>query len=280
MSDKKMKSHDWWSKASLVTLACTLILTGAIAPVNSGTPSNSTQQWARNSLARYYAWFNAPWTADDRPYREIRNDIDHELAKGQKPRMLLQKYKALALLDSTSTKALFGYGYATYQASILPNGIREAEASQESGNSFIALEKISVPHTYNYARLRFLKDSLDAPDPELLGVGKRLLSHDPSDYEAEYALAITAYVSPKPADRLQAAAYQQDLAKRFPQDPRQYKLKAWMHYITAIQSHSQKEAEKSIALYQQYAANAPEFRVDTEDKIRIIKALQEMWRKA
>lgn len=124
----------------------------------------------------------------------------------------------------------------------------------------------------------FLQESLGSPDPELIGVGKRLLARTPNDYEVEYALAVMANISAKPSDRSQAVVYQQDLAQQFSRDPRQYLLLAAIHRTNAIRSHSQTEAEASIAAFQQYAALAPGFRADIADKIRLMRALQAMWR--
>lgn len=267
-----------WIRAYVVLISCLLIVSGAIIRADSNPLSKSDLDKARASLAKDYAWFNAPCTDNDRPYHDIRDGIDHALATGQKPAVMLQQYETAARQQPNNSQAVFAYGYAVYKAATLPNAISENEAFQEEGKVYYAWEKVHAPHTYNYARLMFLHWSLTAPTPELIPLGKRLLARDPNDYEAEYGLAVMANVSPKASDRSQTVAYQQDLARRFPNDPRQYRLLAAIYRVTAIRSHNQAEADKSIAAFRQYLALAPEFRVQTQENIRLIQELQTMWR--
>lgn len=278
MPYNKIKPHNQRAKVYVIAIASLLVLTGPAARADNGPSSESMQEWARASLAKDYAWFNALWTGDDSPYRNIRNSIDHDLARGQKPRTILQRYEDTAKQQPNSPEAVFAYGYAVYKAATLPNAISGAEAFQGEAKVYDAWEKVHAPHTYNYARVMFLQESLGAPDPKLIGVGKRLLARNLNDYEIEYGLAVMANVSTNSSDRSQAKAYQQDLARRFPHDPRQYRLLAGIYRITAQRSHSQAEAEKSIAAYRQYLTLAPEFRASTEDDIRLMKELQAMWR--
>ncbi len=277
MSDKKIILHQQ-VKLSLVLIACLLVVPVQVAKVNSAPLSKSDLDQARASLARYYAWFNAPWTINDSAYQNIRNTIDHDLVRGQKPTVILQRDKEIAEQQPNNPQAIFAYGYGVYKAATLPNAINGDEAFQEEGKVYDAWEKVHAPHTYNYVRLMFLQQSLSAPTPELIPAGKRLLARNPDDYEVEYGLAVVANVSAKPSDRSQAVAYQQDLARRFPNDPRQYRLLAAIYRITAIRTKSEAEADKSIAAFQQYLALAPEYRPQIEDNIRLMKALQAMWR--
>ena len=224
------------------------------------------------------AWFNSPWTGNDQPYQNIRSDIDQALAEGQKPAAVLQKYRDVAQKQPNSPQAIFGYGYAVYKAETLPNGLSEAETFQDSCKVSLMWMKVHGPHTYDYARLMFLHESLSSPTPDLIAVGKRLLARNPIDYEAEYGLATMASVSLNPTEHAQALVYQQDLARRFPNDPRQYRLLAEIYRADAARPHSEAEAAKSIAAYQQYLVSAPQFQAKTENDIRLMKELQTMWR--
>ncbi len=270
--------HNCWVNACLIPMIGLTTLFSPAVQADGGLSREAIQQWARASLARDYAWFNSPWIDDDRPYQNIRNKIGQALAEGQKPLAVLQRYRTLAQQQPDNPQAIFGYGYAVYKAETLPNGPSEADTFQDSCNVSKMWTTVHGPHTYDYVRLMFLHESLSSPTPDLIAVGRRLLARSPNDYEVEYGLATMASVSLKPTERSQALVYQQDLAQRFPNDPRQYRLAAEIHRAASARTHSNTEAAKSIAAYQQYLVLAPQFRAKTENDIRLMKELQGMWR--
>lgn len=278
MSRKKI-IYDQWFKANVMLIACLLVMFLPVEKVNSAPLSKSDLDQARASLAKDYAWFNAPWIIGDSAYQNIRNSIDNAYARGQKPGAVLQRYKETAEQQPSSAQALFGYGYAVYRADTAPNEPAGYDLFQEKGKIYTLSEKFRPPHIYNWTRLMFLHWSLGSPDPKLIPVGKRLLARNPDDYEVEYGLALMANASMKPEERSLAVTYQQDLARRFPNDPRQYRLLAQIYSGNAALSHSQGEADKSIAADQKYLALAPAFRKKTEEDIRIMREYQAMWRK-
>lgn len=273
----KFKQSCSWVDACLVLMIGLAIPFSPAVQADGGLSREAIQQWARASLARDYAWFNVPWTGNDQPYQNIRSEIDQALAKGQKPASVLQKYRTFAQQQPNSPQAIFGYGYAVYEAETLPKGLNEAEVFQDSCKVSELWMKVHGPHTYDYARLMFLHESLSSPTPDLIAVGKRLLARSPNDYEVEYGLATMASVSLKPTERAQALIYQQDLAQRFPNDPRQYRLLAEIYRGDAARTHSEAQAARSIAAYERYLALAPQFQAKTENDIRLMKELQVMW---
>lgn len=275
----KIIQRSRWISTCCMVMVSLLVLANPAVYADNSQPLTADQKQARNYLAKYYAWFDAPWMIGDSAYQNIRSNIDHDLARGQKPGAVLRKYKEAEEQQPSSPQALFGYGYAVYKAGTAPNEPNEYDLFQEKGKVYALWEKVRPPHIYNWTRLMFLHWSLGSPDPNLIPVGKRLLARDPDDYEVEYGLALMANASMKPEERSQALYYQQDLARRFPSDPRQYRLLAQIYGSDAARSHSQADAEKSITASQKYLALAPEFQKKTEENIRIMKEYQVMWRK-
>lgn len=238
-------------------------------------------EYAKQSLRREYAWFNAPWTDSDRPYARLRHQIEQKFARSQKPVDILKKYKTMVAQHPTDPQAVFAYGYAAYTIANIPDAINSWDASQELGDFYLAWEKVSAPHTYNYARLLFLTDSNAVTDPNLVAVGKRLAARNPNDYDVEYYLAVALNLSNNISERTQAITYQQDLARRFPNDPRQYRLLGLVHYITAFRTHSQSEAEQAIAAYQRYGSLSPsteDTRSYVDSRVRFLRQLQARWK--
>lgn len=260
-------------------MVCLRISASSAVLADNNQSDKSMQAWARASLARDYAWFNAPWIIGDSTYQNIRNSIDNAFARGQKSGAILQRYKEAAEQQPSSSRAFFAYGYAVYKADTAPSEPNGYDLFQEKGKVYDLWEKTRPPHIYNWSRLMFLHWALGSPDPELIPVGKRLLARNPDDYEVEYGLALMANASIKPDERSLALTYQRDLARRFPNDPRQYRLLAEIYKINAARGRNQTDADKSVAANQKYLALAPAFRKKTEEDIRIMKEYQAMWRK-
>lgn len=220
--------------------------------------SSATQQaLSKQHLEKLYASLNAPWADDDRPYQNIRSSIEKALAQGQSTAALLQQYETPARRQPHDAKALFGWGYAAYWAATAPSTISESQAHQELGDVYLAIGRIQVPHTFNYARLRFLNIACIVPDQELTPIGKRMLQHDPNDYDVKYYLASVLSVSRVPTDRQQSVAYAQDLIRQHPSMPSVYSLLGSIYYEAWHRDKRKEDAEQSVAAYRHYLQLAP-----------------------
>lgn len=271
------------NKSKAVALLGTMIL--CLAPLAScDTLSSSTKTSINKNVANFYLWLNAPWTDDDSTYQSLRSDIDISLTKADHPAQKAEKYEEQYKKTPTNAKALFGYCYSAYKASELPNGINKSQfdAKFDDLYTLIAKSKLPLPHTYNYARLVFLGASrYHSAGPKLISVGTRLFKHKPSDDEVEYALSTMLTFSSIKKERDQAILYQHDLASRFPSDPRTYRLLGIIYYRMAWLSHSQLEADKSIAAYErEYELSRQDTETQREGKtiVNFIQHLKLQWK--
>lgn len=268
--------------AYIAALGCMML------PQQTSAQKNSLPSWmvaqAKQRLATYYAWLNAPWSDDDTPYQKIRDNIDRDLTAGQDAEAVYQRYKTQAVKAPTEPKAVFGLTYAAYRAEMTPSNSDKTQIIDDVGYISLLIEykKASLPHTYNYARLAFVSYASAFADPKMIDVGKRLFQRDSNDHDVEYYLSAVLNSSNDPADRQQAMAYEQDLARRTPNDPRLYRLLGMIHYNTAWVHHSQTELDACIEAYQRYLQLAPsdkETRSIIPARIKFAQNLKVQWSK-
>lgn len=239
---------------------------------------------AQAQLNAYYSWLNAPWTDDDAPYAAIRISVDKAVAKAAKPSEIVQDYKRKFINSPANAKLLFAYCYFAFKSSETPNGISKSQFQSEYDNFYTANSdrRLSLPHAYNYIRLAFLGDShYNSNSPFLTPLGKRLVKHSPEDADVQYALAKLLTYSDSSADRSLGAKYQQELAQRFPADPRTYYLLGSIHYRRAWLTHSQAEADLSIAAYQRSYKLSPQDKAtqrEGEITIKFVEDLKAKWK--
>ena len=269
-------------KTLIVTRFIVLLGSIGIFFISSAVLADQNSISANNRLNTYYSWLNSPWSNDDTIYQTLRNKIDLNLAKSSAPMLVVQQYKAKYEKKTTDPQALFAYCYSVYKTTGSNKGANYIQSQINSGILYktIAYSHVQIPHTYNYARLAFLETAFFR-SPRLISVGKRLIKHSPGDNEVEMALATVLTFSTAPADRSLALKYQQDLATRFPKQPGPYQLLGLLYYRTAWLNHSQEDANKSVAAYQQALDLSPknnESSSEYRDIIDFIKNLQVQWK--
>ena len=276
------KSHFSKRQQKIVLLFTAFITLACLSRTSSAATPESTRLFVKKRIATFYSWLNAPWTGNDAPYQTLRDNIDIALAKASHPTEIVQTYENQFTKTPTDSKVLFAYAYSTYKVTELPNGISYSLSHLNFGGVYdsIASAKNYPPHTYNYARLAFLENA-SLKNSKLISIGKRLLKHSPNDDEVEYALATVLIFSEAPADHTLAVSYQQDLVRRFPNDQRPYRLLGLIHYRTAWLTHSQAEADKSIAAYQRAFELSPKDKTtqsEGEMTIKFIQNLKTQWK--
>lgn len=250
-------------------------------PPTAAAPQTPSQIAVGASLKAHYAWMNAPWTEDDRPYQALRDTIERALSSGRKPADVVKQYQTAAAQRPADPLAKFGYYYAADRAENVPNGISNVEAWKADGDFESSLKKHLLPHTYNFVRLEFFRGVYGASDVHLIGVGRRLLKQDPKDTSVEYALATVLTYSDAPGDFAQAVALQQDLARRFPNSLKTAWLLGDIYYHTAYRTHSLADAERSVAAYQHaldVAPPTPEMRNAVRVTVLFIRNLEARWK--
>ena len=253
----------------------------SLPPPIGAAPATPSQIAVGASLKAHYAWMNAPWTEDDSPYQAVRDTIERVLSSGRKPADVVKQYQTGTTQRPSDPVAKFGYYYAADRAENVPNGISNLEAWKADGDFNSSVEKHLLPHTYNYARLAFLRNAREVGDIHVIGVGRRLLKQDPQDSSVEYALARVLTYSDTPSDFVQAVTLQKDLARRFPNSPKTAWLLGDIYYHTAYRSHSQADAERSVVAYQHaldVAPPTPEMRNAVRVTVLFIRQLEARWK--
>ena len=239
-----------------------LMLTQSAAFAAPPTPDQVAQSRAesRAMLHTYYAWLNAPWTDDDRPYQRIRTNIEQEISGKANPLDLLKKYQRAFEKAPGDPQTQFAYYYAAYKAAISPEGGDNAPFTigiPVLGNLFLVVIRTPPPHTYNYVRLAFLCEQYGFVDPNLKTVGLRLVGHDPSDYYAKYYTISSLALSSVPADHALALTYAHELLTNYPNKPSSHGIAASLHYQSWLKTKSKQEANIAISEFQKYLQLEP-----------------------
>ena len=215
-----------------------------------------------------WAWAQAPWDANDKPFVAIRKRIDAAVAKGQKPEVLARRFKAQAQVSAPGApqfkifkrdaKAQFAFGYSSYLASQAL--IYNSERSQMAlSNVPEALERPAFPRSYQYARLMFLVMSKHPSDERLRWAGERLVQRNPKDYAAKRGLARTLLYTTllRKQEKMQALSLINSVLKANPKDAATQSTKGFFYYMTSKQSKDPAEVQKAIDGYRAYLALAP-----------------------
>ncbi len=267
----------------LISVLIMLLVTGITMTLASHASTESDRKQAQASMDAYHAWLNAPWTDDDRPYATLRAEIDAAVLKTDKPIEFVRSYQKRSISQPSNPKLLFAYCYSIHKALSQANGLSYKDEQFGYPDFFydLARRKVHIPRTYNCVRLSFLRNAF-VKDQGTIKAGKRLLERTPDDAAVKYALAIILVYSDVPANRNLAADYQRSLAQRIPNDPRTYYLLGSIHYRQAWLTHSQAEADLSIAAYKRAYARSPQDAAtqrEGEMLFQFIEDLKAKWKK-
>jgi hypothetical protein len=78
------------------------------------------------------------------------------------------------------------------------------------------LEKPKFPRTYEYARLRFLAETITLPQGSFKNLGRRLLQHNLRDWDVKYSMVSVLTAGLVPPEKQEALGYTRDLARLDP----------------------------------------------------------------
>lgn len=156
---------------------------------------------------------------------------------------------------------MFGYYYLKlYEARVEAD--QTGKVSEKTHRLFsnlgygIQFGRVKFPHTYNFARLVFLCAMFDSFDRELIPLGKRLLAHDPSDYQVKYTLTGLLAGSKSQPDIDLAMGYAHELTNEYQHPGVQYLL-GYLYEKRWRQTHSKADANDATGEYRQYLNSAP-----------------------
>lgn len=227
-------------------------------------------------------WASEPWTGDDRPYQGIERDADKALASSWSVGNLLEQTSLLAKQKPNDPQAQFRWSYIAWQV---------VQAQPKSYDWSSATQAISVvlahgisPKTYSYARLRFL---LTRQDPDMTGLGERLLQRNPNDVPVKYHLSdsYSALFSERsqrshnhqvdPQLKQRALTLAEQVIAADPSNPSYRSALAAVYVASWADNNNPEDASNAIAAYKQYLKLAPDDDNNRPHRLAIVNGLQE-----
>jgi tetratricopeptide (TPR) repeat protein len=216
-----------------------------------------------------FSWTMTSWTGDDKPYQKIRTDLEALANGGQLTKSVSQSYQEEATHNPHDAQAVFRATYSFYLGRQLHPPINATKVMSD-----LIFEAAPSPHTYNYARTRFLNDATYIPKSEYVSLAQRLLKHTPNDYDVEYYLIRCFKPWKSHAEKQEALHYTHDLIKKNPNKPSAYSTLGYVYFSTWMAKHNRSDAKQAITAFQKYLAIAPSnynFRTVAQNTIEYIK---------
>lgn len=231
-------------------------------------------------------WTAQKWTGNDRPYQNIRNEIDKALDNGKNAKQLIEQQKGVAEQHPNNPQCQYAWAYTAYR-SLPPWAGSYAKLKQKPAGE--ALARLPATDCYNYSRLRFLLtmgyDTFDLRQVEVNArsaenLGRRLLQNHPSDLDVKYHLIDVdeTILGRNPTDltiKKRALYYSQEMIAAKPSHSNYRTLPASVYVTCWSQTNDPADARAAIASYRDYLRVAPPdeaFRAQAE---RLIKLLQD-----
>ena len=224
-----------------------------------------------------YDWVKTDWTTDDPKYLTMRRSIDGAERRGEINKQAIETCEA-AYLKNPSDLSLFQWAYTAYKGR---KSITNAYGSRYSyekyqlmGRIDEVLAKSPLPYSREFARLRFLVETIRFPNSKITPVGEKLLASGPNDKVTQFYLAQLLRLSPILADRKQALKYAQGLVGDKPQDRDNHDVLADCYDSLWRGTHNRAYAEKAIAEYEFYLRTLPPSDEDYAMTQTFIKRIQ------
>lgn len=227
------------------------------------------QRLCFSSAQPQFLWLAEHWTSDDKPYQNIQHEIDKVAQQGQLTVNQIEHYRTQRQSDPQNPRTLFRWVYATYQAQQMHPPVRLTQVPEPG-----AFQYVVSPQCYQYTRLRFLTNAEYAPEPQLVTVAKRLLQHEPDDYDVQYYL-VKCY-KPWMSDKQKhdALMYAQDLIQKMPNKPSARAALGDIYHACWVVKRDVEDGQKAVAAYQEYLKLAPENYAGRAQVQKLIRRIQ------
>ena len=212
-----------------------------------------TPCWAQ-SFPPEQDWIIEMWTGKDAQYRQIRNNIDQRMARGEDVALIAYNLRK-QLRHPLDTKEQFRWAYAAYQT---VKHEKDTNPDQTIGDIVLALrnaDHMNPPRSYEYSRLRYLAMVRAFPEYMLKPMGERLLKRNPKDYDVMFCQVVVLEPGVNKVDEATSLAYTRTLIKVQPNTPRPYRLLGDVYYkmwLNRVLHHSADEPvvfNKALAAY-------------------------------
>ncbi len=247
----------------LVGLAVLLLAITGIA-IGAGTPYSPP-------LHPVPALLTERWTASDKPYTGVVNELNERHTRGESLEPLVQKYKALAYLHPADPVAQFASICADYAL------FRSKNVDAETPWSLVErLQQADPGNVHQFARGRLMMSLHSGQSlslPQVILVGNRLLRYDPKDEAVRKSLI--DYLVDKRSGTDSAVCYAVEGVKLEPQsDIAHSSLALAYQTVWASDRKNRAYAPKAVAEYEAYLrlarADDP-FRKHAQYLISVIK---------
>jgi len=249
------------------TLSSCALISSKSEPIPPAATVPSVDPW------KDWAWASKKWLGDDKPYQQIRADIDNAIARGQDSTSLTADYKKAARQNPGDPQAQFRWGYAAWES--MKTLHQESDKWRIFAGVPEALAETNFPDTYNYARLRFLAEAWRNRTFKLKSAGEKLLNHNPNDYDVKYQQVGILDMTLTPPEEKQALVYIQDLMRVKPDRPNPYSLLGGVHMDAYDKYHHLEDGQQAIAAYQEYIRLALPDDDYSKSVVRMIAALKD-----
>lgn len=219
-------------------------------------------------------WMYQPWKGDGKPFRSIRNKIDKEALSEQITGKTARLYAEKAAKQPYNAQVQFQAGYIALK--VMEN-IRDPDNLYNSRDLAYpteqALGRVPGPYTYEYDRLRFLIDVRCLTGAPLKELGRRLVLHNPQDYDVLFRLVSLLSIS-NPSERHESIVDAKRLVLLKPDRPSAYAQLGSVYYCIWAFSKSKKDAAKALLAFNGYLRIAPTDDVMQSEIKQLVKQVQ------
>lgn len=241
-------------------ICCLLLIVRPCSPnsVPIGTASYGDTQFRKSMssdpfgsntvLDRAAYWTSEPWTGNDSLYEKARQEIE---ASNIGSKAIVAKYETEAESQPKSTIAQFKWGYALRKSHA--DSPATGKGGEDASAVFYSLTQAGDPHTYNYARLRYL---VSMRSRFLANLGERFLKHSPEDNPVKLHLigdyAFDVGESGNPRSKARALALCQQLSDVGFKRSSYYACLSMVYEMSYTFRHNPIDAKANIAANQKY----------------------------
>ena len=231
-------------------------------PELENLPLKDSPQWS---------WTLRPWTGDDKPFVQIRQEVKEALDKEEDKLALVKKYQA-EYADKEDAPSLFRWAYAAWVTEI--PGQDKSQRMRYRIEPLQALRQVTLPDTYQYARLRFLYEMWNFKVPQLKYLGARLLKRNPDDFTVKFFFLRFLDPNKSAAERQQAISLANELVKENPTNAGAYTALADVYFSLWFDGGDKKAGKQAVAAYRKYLEVAPKDDYFRPQAQKIIDAIE------
>jgi hypothetical protein len=266
------------------------------------SPKDSSKNSMQQSPAPAYSdkWVNHQWTADETPYRKIRDEVDLQMTGGKKSAQIAESAMENAFTHPKDPLAMYRWGYATYKRAYqacyhshsTPDA-REAEIAQNLSDADYQMQQFPNPHSYSFSQLIFLLRAMREFTQQYVSIaesadieqGEFLIDYKPDDWKVKEALALMLATHRNLDSKKRAIQFALEAGRVNPKSPQAWQtLGLASNSLGAISEKRRGDdidyAAKAIEAYQKCLQLAPPDygpRERLENAIVTIRAHPHLW---